>query len=40
MRVGYFGWVEQYFGRVGVSEGGWGIILGGWVWMRMDVGEW
>ena len=25
--------MEHYFGKVGVSGGKWGIILGGWGWL-------
>ena len=28
--MSYFGWVEHYFGWIGVSGGVWSIILGGW----------
>ena len=39
--------MEHYFGKVGVSGGKWGIILGGWGWLGhyfrwvgMSAGEW
>ena len=35
MRVGYFGWVEQYFGRMEVVVG-----TDRWRWVGMDGGEW